>query len=68
VAVALTLLVLPGSTLSPTADVLQTGPTLLSALVAAAVATLAEAVAPAGTDNLSVPLLTGVTLYLLLAA
>ena len=38
------------------------------ALVAAVVATLAEGVAPAGTDNLSVPLLTAATLYLLLAA
>jgi len=66
VAVALTLLVLPGSSLSPTAEVLQTGPALFSALVAAGVATLAEAVAPAGTDNLSVPLLTAATLYVLL--
>jgi phytol kinase len=68
VVVALTLLVLPGSPLSPTTEPLAEGTALLSALVAAVVATLAEAVAPAGTDNLSVPLLTGVTLYLLLAA
>jgi phytol kinase len=68
VAVALTLLVLPGSSLSPTTEPLAAGTALLSALVAAVVTTLAEAVAPAGTDNLSVPLLTGVTLYLLLAA
>jgi len=66
VAVAVTLPVLPGSSLSPTADVLQTGPVLISALAAVAVATLAEAVAPAGTDNLSVPLLTSAALYLLL--
>jgi len=66
VAVALTLLVLPGSSLSPSAAALQTGPALFSALLAAAIATLAEAVAPAGTDNLSVPLLTSAALYLLL--
>jgi hypothetical protein len=33
----------------------------------AAVATLAEAVSPAGTNNLGVPLLTAGTLYLLVA-
>ena len=66
VALLITLLVLPGSSLSPTAEVLQTGPALLSALVAAGVASLTEAVSPAGTDNLSVPLLTAATLYLLL--
>jgi dolichol kinase len=63
VAVALTLLVLPGSSLSPTTEPLEAGTALLSTLVAAVVATLAEAVAPAGTDNLSVPLLTAATLY-----
>ncbi len=66
-ALALTLAWLPGSSLSPTAEALQTGTALLYACVAAAVATLAEAVSPAGTDNLSVPLLTAGTLYLLLA-
>jgi dolichol kinase len=66
VAILITLLVLPGSSLSPTTKPLVAGTALLSTLVAAAVATLAEAVAPAGTDNLSVPLLTAATLYLLL--
>jgi phytol kinase len=67
VAVALTLLALPGSSLSPTTEPLAAGTALLSAFVSAVVATLAEAVAPAGTDNLSTPLLTSATLYLLLA-
>lgn len=67
VVVALTLLLLPGSPLSPTAEPLQTSPAILSALLTAVLATLAEGVSPAGTDNLSVPLVTGATLYLLLA-
>jgi phytol kinase len=66
VALLITLLVLPGSSLSPTTEPLAAGTALLSALVVAVVATLAEAVAPAGTDNLSVPLLTSAALYLLL--
>jgi dolichol kinase len=67
VALLITPLVLPGSSLSPTTAPLAAGTALLSALVAAVVATLAEGVALAGTDNLSVPLLTAATLYLLLA-
>jgi phytol kinase len=66
VAVAITLLVLPGSSLSPLAAPISSGSAVLSAFAAAVVATLAEALAPAGTDNLSVPLLTAATLYLLL--
>lgn len=67
-AVGLTLLLLPGSALSPTTETLQTGTVVISATIAAAIATLAEGVSPAGTDNLSVPLLTAGTLYVLLAA
>ena len=59
VAVGLTLLLLPGSSLSPTAECLPASTALLYAA-------LAESVSPAGTDNLSVPLLTAATLYLLL--
>ena len=66
VAILITLLVLPGSPLSPSAEPISSGIAVLSAFAAAVVATLAEAVAPAGTDNLSVPLLTSATLYLLL--
>jgi phytol kinase len=66
-AVLLTLLLLPGSSLSPTAQPIQAGAALLYAFLTAIVATLAEGVSPAGTDNLSVPLLSAAALYLLLA-
>lgn len=66
-AIALTLLLLPGSPLSPAAVVLPVGAALLGALATAAIATLAEGISPAGTDNLSVPLLSGATLVLLYA-
>jgi dolichol kinase len=64
VAVGLTLLLLPGSSLSPAAQPLRGGTVVLASLLAAVSATLAEAVAPAGTDNLSVPLFTAATLYI----
>lgn len=67
-AVLLTLLLLPGSSLSPTAQPLQAGTALFYATLTAIVATLAEGVSPAGTDNLSVPLLSAAALYLLWAA
>lgn len=56
VAMFLVLLLLPGSLLSPLAVPSSTGQALSVALVGAAFATLAEAVSPHGTDNLSVPL------------
>ena len=56
VAMFLVLLLLPGSPLSSLAASSSTGRSLLAALVGAAFATLAEAVSPHGTDNLSVPL------------
>ncbi|YAF98639.1 MAG: diacylglycerol/polyprenol kinase family protein [Nodularia sp. CChRGM 3473] len=52
----LVLLLLPGSSLSPLAVSIGTERALLIALVTAVIATLAEAVSPHGTDNLSVPL------------
>ncbi len=61
----LTLLWLPGSPLSPFSPPLSGGAAALIALVGAAVATAAEALSPAGTDNLSVPLLSGLTVWLL---
>lgn len=66
-AMFLTLLFLPGSALSP--DSFPVGPVTAAAmsLLGAVVATAAEAFSPAGADNLSVPLLTGLTLYLLSA-
>ncbi len=65
VAIFLTLLWLPGSALSPHSAALGALPALWMALVGTVVATLAEALSPAGTDNLSVPLLSGLALYLL---
>ncbi len=61
--IAFTLAVLPGSALSPYSTPLQPAAILLQALVAAVVATIAEAASPAGTDNLSVPLLTALALF-----
>lgn len=64
VAIAFTLTVLPGSSLSPYSTPLRPWAVGLQALAAALVATGAEAVSPAGTDNLTVPLLTALVLYL----
>ncbi|MEH1868017.1 MAG: phosphatidate cytidylyltransferase [Nostoc sp.] len=58
VVIFLVLLLLPGSSLSPLGTPLSLGLALLTAVVAATCATLAEAVSPHGTDNLSVPLVT----------
>jgi phytol kinase len=52
----LALALLPGSALCPAATPLHPGRTLLAALLGAGAATLAEAISPHGTDNLSVPL------------
>jgi dolichol kinase len=62
-AMFLTILLVPGSALGPLTPPLGAGVALAAALAAAAVATLAEAVSPAGTDNLSVPLLAGATVF-----
>jgi dolichol kinase len=63
IAIFLTLLLVPGSSLSPMTEPLGVGVCLVSTLIAATVATLAEGVSPAGSDNLSVPLLAGGALY-----
>lgn len=62
-AMFLVLLLLPGSSLSPTAVPLGFATSLMAALVAASVATVAEGLSPHGMDNISVPLLAGLTLY-----
>lgn len=67
VSVLITLLVLPNSSLSPTSPALPIGQALLLSLAGTVVATVAEGLSPAGTDNLTVPLLTGAALYLLAA-
>lgn len=64
-AVAATLGLVPGSALSPTGVPLAWGGLLATSVVATAVATGAEAVSPAGTDNLTVPLATAAVLLLL---
>lgn len=66
VVVLLVLLFLPGSQLSPYSLPLAIPAALLAALVTTLAATGAEAISPAGSDNLSVPLLSGATLYLLM--
>ncbi|HMQ30905.1 MAG TPA: phosphatidate cytidylyltransferase [Chloroflexaceae bacterium] len=68
VAMWLTLLLVPGSPLAPTAAPLGAGAALLAALVGAGVAAAAEAVSPAGTDNLSVPLLAAGAVFIVVTA
>ena len=63
--ILLTLFWLPRSALSPNSTALPFGSVLLLTLIGTAVATTAEAFSPAGTDNLSVPLLTGLVLFAL---
>lgn len=63
IAMFLTILLVPGSPLAPLTPPLATGTALVAALAAAAVATVAEALSPNGTDNLSVPLLAGATVF-----
>ncbi|MBN2004364.1 MAG: phosphatidate cytidylyltransferase [Anaerolineae bacterium] len=65
--IGLTLWLLPGSGLSPNSLLLGPARAWIMASVGALVAAAAESISPAGTDNLSVPLLTGVTLLLLAA-
>jgi len=61
----ITLMVLPGSALSPNSVTYLPAQAALFALIGAVVASAAEALSPGGTDNLSVPLLTGAILYIL---
>lgn len=64
VGIFFTLLLLPGSALSPNSVPLAPITALWLSLAGTVAATLFEALAPSGTDNLSVPLLTGLVLYL----
>ncbi|HOU12888.1 MAG TPA: phosphatidate cytidylyltransferase [Anaerolineae bacterium] len=65
VVILLTLAWLPGSALSPNSARLPLWSVLLSSVIGASVAAVAEGFSPAGTDNLSVPLLTGLVLFAL---
>ncbi len=64
ISVYLTLAWLPGSALSPNSPLMDPGYLFPAAFSAALAGTAAEAVSPAGTDNLSVPLLVGAALWL----
>ena len=65
VTIGLTLWLLPGSAWSPFSTPFPAARLVVMTLGGALVATAAEALSPAGTDNLSVPLLTGLALFLL---
>ncbi len=64
-AMFLTLWLLPGSALSPASRVLGPGSAAIMALFAMVVAAIFEGVSPIGLDNLSVPLMAGLSLFLL---
>ncbi len=66
-AILLTLMFLPGSSLSPHSTPLAASSLWITALAGALVATVVEGLSPAGTDNLSVPLLSGLAMFLLTA-
>ncbi|WP_298404917.1 phosphatidate cytidylyltransferase [uncultured Chloroflexus sp.] len=67
IAMFLTLLLVPGSALSPQSAPIGAGVALAASVAAAFVATVAEGVSPHGTDNLSVPLLAGAVIAGVLA-
>jgi dolichol kinase len=64
VAIGATLAWLSGSALSPNSVPMTASQVLVTTIVGAAVATVAEGLSPAGTDNLSVPLLAGLAMFL----
>ncbi len=63
IAMFLTLVLVPGSALGPLTPPLASGTAVAAALIGAAIAAVAEAFSPAGTDNLSVPLLAGAVVF-----
>ncbi|HPR88203.1 MAG TPA: phosphatidate cytidylyltransferase [bacterium] len=65
VAIWLTLTLLPGSALSPMSPAIGLADRLLLTILGATVATLAEALSPAGTDNLTVPLASSFFMWLI---
>jgi phytol kinase len=64
VSVLAALVILPGSALSPMSPTVSFARAVVMALVAGVIAPAAEAISPAGTDNLSVPLVTSLALLL----
>jgi phytol kinase len=65
IAMFLTLWLLPGSALSPHSRVLGPGDAAIMAVFATTLAAILEGVTPAGLDNLSVPLVSALSLFLL---
>ena len=65
IAVFLTLWLLPGSAMSPNSAVIGIGPAAIIALYTTMTAAFFEGVTPAGMDNLTVPLMSALTLWLL---
>ncbi len=63
-----TLLLVPGSPLAPTAEPLSAGAAFTAALLGAAAAAGSEAASPAGTDNLSVPLIAAGVVFIVVTA
>lgn len=63
--IGLTLLLVPGSLLSPNSIALSPLQVGLMTVLGTGVAALAEGTSPRGTDNLSVPLLSGLVMFLL---
>lgn len=68
VAMLLTLTLVPGSPLAPLSAPLPTGLALGAAAGGALVATAAEAISPAGSDNISVPLLAAGAVFIIVTA
>jgi phytol kinase len=68
IAMLLTVLLVPGSPLAPLTPPLSLGTALAATLIAALLATVAEGLSPAGTDNLSVPLLAGAAVFAVVTA
>jgi len=62
--IAISLYIVPGSVLSPSGMDFSINQILLWSFMASIFATIAEAVSPAGTDNLSVPLIAALFLWL----
>ncbi|MBN2356000.1 phosphatidate cytidylyltransferase [candidate division KSB1 bacterium] len=66
VAVLITLWLLPASSLSPNSAIIPLDRVLILSFITTIAATLTEALSPAGTDNLTVPIISSLILYLLM--
>ncbi|MBX0327995.1 phosphatidate cytidylyltransferase [Oscillochloris sp. ZM17-4] len=62
-AMLLVLLLVPGSSFSPLSAPLGVSVSIAAAMIAALITTGAEAISPHGTDNLSVPLISGLIVF-----